>query len=234
MRIAILKADAVREELREEFGEYPFMFEQLLRSVDPSVSVDSFDVRLGEYPPSMEEYDGSLITGSRHSVYEDIPWIHDLMSFVQVAHEKKRKLVGICFGHQVIAQALGGNVAKSDKGWGIGVHQTKVCPGAAFVPADAAQQIRLICSHQDQVESLPEDAQRIGGSDFCEFGIFQVGEHLLSFQGHPEFTPGYAVGLMERRRILYDDELYETALSSFEAGHDGQAAAKWILNFIKG
>ena len=124
MKIGILKADKVRHELRDHFGEYPAMFENLLREVEADIEIVIYDVISGEYPKQMDEVQGYIITGSKMSVYDEIDWIKQLGEFVQELHKKKKKLIGICFGHQLVAHFLGGKTQKSDKGWGIGIHES--------------------------------------------------------------------------------------------------------------
>ena len=126
MKLGILKTDAVRPEWVPEFGEYPDMFVALLEQADPSLEFVVYDVEEGQYPDDIEEVDAYLITGSKSSVYDDKPWIARLMDFVQELDRRRKKLVGICFGHQLVAQALGGEAAKSPKGWGVGLAHASI------------------------------------------------------------------------------------------------------------
>ena len=107
MKLGILKTDAVRPEWVPEFGEYPDMFIGLLRLADPALEFRVYDVEEGVYPEDIDEVDAYLITGSKSSVYDDQPWIATLMEFVRELDRRRKKLVGICFGHQLVAQALG-------------------------------------------------------------------------------------------------------------------------------
>ena len=124
MHIGILKTDAVRPEWVDEFGEYPDMFQRLVLAANSDVSFSVWDVEEGvrPTPAEIDAVDGFIITGSKSSAYDDKEWIRDLERLVQELHARRKKMVGICFGHQVIARALGGTVAKSDKGWGVGVN----------------------------------------------------------------------------------------------------------------
>ena len=126
MKIGVLKADDVRPELVDHFGEYPEMFREILLAADPNVEIISYEVMSGEYPSDIDEVDGYVITGSKLSVYDDVDWIKQLGQFVQRLHQAKKKLVGICFGHQMVAHFLGGRTEKSDKGWGVGVHRSEL------------------------------------------------------------------------------------------------------------
>jgi GMP synthase-like glutamine amidotransferase len=122
MKIGILKTDAVRPEWVPTFGEYPDMFERVLKLVDPDLEFEVWDIEEGEFPTTLDGIDGFIITGSKSSVYDDKPWIRSLEALVRELYEARKKVIGICFGHQLIAQALGGLVDKSPKGWGVGPH----------------------------------------------------------------------------------------------------------------
>ena len=167
MKLCILKTDAVRPEWVPRFGEYPDMFMALLSHVDPALRYEVYDVEEGQYPPDIDAADAYLITGSKSSVYEDKPWIAQLLDFVRELHRRRKKLVGICFGHQLVAQALGGKVEKSDKGWGVGLHThhfTSVPPWHDGKDRD----LDILVSHQDQVVDTAEGAVVLAGSSFCE------------------------------------------------------------------
>ena len=139
MHIGILKTDAVRPEWVRAFGEYPDMFERLVRGADSSARFTTWDVEAGIHPSEgeIDSVDGFIITGSKSSVYDDKSWIRDLEGLIQTLHAKRKKMVGICFGHQIIAKALGGLVSKSEKGWGVGINVYDLTD-LPFEPADEA------------------------------------------------------------------------------------------------
>ncbi|MEK9711015.1 MAG: hypothetical protein VW258_00460 [Thalassolituus sp.] len=140
-------------------------------------------------------------------------------------------MVGICFGHQMLAHTLGGFAARSDKGWGVGHHMTMIDHRPVWLNDDT-QQYQLIYSHRDQVQRLPEGARRLSGSDFCEYAAWYLDDRILSFQGHPEFTSEYFRRLLERRREDVGDELLDSALESIEQPNDSERIARWIIEFI--
>lgn len=232
MKIGVLKTDDVREQLVGEFGEYPDMFAQLLRSQDPSLEFVTYDVQRGHYPEDIDEVGAYLITGSKTGVYEDKEWIPPLMAFVRRLHDAKKPTIGICFGHQLIAQALGGKVRKSDKGWGIGVHSYEVQETPAWM-SEPLQQFNLPVSHQDQVEKLPHGARVLASSDFCPMAMVQVGRHMLTMQAHPEFTKPYSKSLMELRRDAFGEELVEKGQDSLQNDIHESAVARWMLEFLR-
>lgn len=232
MKIGILKSDDVYPVLAQEYGEYPDMFINLLSKVDPNLHFVIYAVQHGEYPAHIDDVDAYLITGSKASVYDDAGWIHQLIDFVRKLHEAQKKLVGICFGHQLVAHALGGRTAKSEKGWGIGRHSYQLTEQAAeFAPP--GEEFSILASHQDQVVEPAEGAEILASSDFCPVAMTRVGDHILTFQGHPEFNPDYAHGLMDVRRDLYNDTLYNQAVDSLTLPLDQLQVAQWIVEFLR-
>lgn len=231
MKLGILKTDAVRPEWVSEFGEYPDMFAALLSSADPGLEFTVYDVTCGEYPADIDEVDAYLITGSKSSVYDDQPCIAALMDFVRQLHQRRKKLVGICFGHQLVAQALGGLTQKSPKGWGVGLHTHHFSLAPAWHDQGDLD-LAILVSHQDQVVSVADDMQVLAGSEFCENAVCQLGDHILTFQGHPEFVPAYAEAIMTSRKGLIGEEAYTAGIASLVGEHQGQRVARWIINFF--
>lgn len=231
MIIGILQADSVLEKFQADHGNYPLMFEQVLGAASASVEFKHYDVEHGEYPDNIDDCDGYVITGSKKSVYDDEDWIHVLQDFVAELHKSKKKTVGICFGHQLIAQALGGKTEPADLGWNVGVHQNEVLSSEAFM-APAVDSFGLIVSHKDQVTQLPAGAELLATSEFCPNASFKIGEHILTFQGHPEFSKAYSQDLMIMRQDILGDK-YEPGIASLVHGHDNKLIGTWIVNFIR-
>ena len=231
MKLGILRTDAVRPELKPEFGEYPDMFIALLQHSDPNLEYAVYDVELGEYPVDIDEVDAYLITGSKSSVYEDKPWIIELMEFVRELNRRHKKLLGFCFGHQLVAQALGGKTERSAKGWGVGLHTHRF----TTVPSWHDQgdvDLNILVSHQDQVVAVPDSARVLAGSEFCENAVCQIGDHILTFQGHPEFVPQYSRELLSIRRERIGEAAYAAGVSSLSGIAQGQRVGSWVLNFL--
>ena len=158
MKLGILKTDTVRPEWVPDFGEYPDMFVALLGRIDPQLEFVVYDVEAGEYPGDVDEVDAYLITGSKSSVYDDKAWIRTLEEFVRELDRRGKKIVGICFGHQLIAQALGGSTGKSDKGWGVGLHTYHFDQTPAWHDQGDGD-FSVLVSHQDQVLAYPQAPQ---------------------------------------------------------------------------
>ncbi|MGY3853207.1 glutamine amidotransferase-related protein [Aeromonas aquatilis] len=232
MRLGILDCDRLDPDLADRFGPvYSEMFIRGFAALSPELEFRVWSALDGELPEDLHECDAWLITGSRHDAYSDIPWIQALRAWIRQAHDADVKLAGVCFGHQVIAQALGGEVVKSTKGWGLGV---SVHPMLADEPwmAPARDQIRILASHQDQVALLPPGATRLAGNDFCPNFMFLQGNNIVAIQGHPEFSVEYNRALIERRRGLLPDERYQSSLSSLEGEVDSATMMQWLLQFL--
>src|SRR6185312_6931340 len=186
MKIGILETGRPPGSLAQEFGDYPAMFARML---GPGFEIETFDVQSGQLPPDVAEYGAFLITGSPAGVYEPLPWIPPLYRFIRSA--MPAKMVGICFGHQVMAEALGGHVEKSDKGWGAGLHRYTVVHSESWI--DTAGTIAIPASHQDQVIVQPPNTQVVAASGFTPFAsLAWTDRRAISFQFHPEFSPEFA------------------------------------------
>jgi len=233
MKLGILKTDAVRPEWVARYGEYPDMFMALLQQADPQMEFVTYDVEEGEYPADIDEVDAYLITGSKSSVYEDKAWIARLMEFVRELHARRKKLVGICFGHQLIAHALGGRTEKSAKGWGVGLH-THTFIATPDWHDGGDPELNILVSHQDQVMQPAPGSRVLAGSAFCENAATQTGDHILTFQGHPEFLPGYAREIMEYRREIIGEQTYLDGMDSLRGKSQGLRVARWIRKFLGG
>jgi GMP synthase-like glutamine amidotransferase len=232
VKAAILQCDNVLTKFQPEFGQYPEMIDQMFDAVADGIVCDCFDCRLGEYPDDINNYDFFITTGSRSSVYDDEPWIAQLIEFVRLLDKEKKKLIGICFGHQIIAMAYNGMVEKSEKGWGVGVATNRVIntPNWIREPVDS---LHILVSHQDQISVLPDGVQVIAKSDFCPYFIVQWNNWFLSIQGHPEWTREYARTLMNDRRALIGDEKIEAGLESLASIPDNRLFSRWIIDFIQ-
>lgn len=229
----LLLCDVVDPPELERTGGYPRMFLDFLREGDPEARVREYDVCAGEYPRGIDECDAYLITGSRHGVYDDLPWIAELEGYVRTLHAASKPIVGICFGHQLVAHALGGFAGKSDKGWGLGVHHSSVTGARPWMDgrAEGADVALLVC-HQDQVSELPPGAECFLSSPFCENAGYTVGDSVICLQGHPEFDKGYSRYLIGKRGHAHGAEFVRDRLASLEEPVDRAAVSHWIANFV--
>lgn len=232
MKLGLLQCDSVEKNLQPQFGDYPDFFERLFKAIDAPLSLQTYNVIEQIYPKTIDECDAYLITGSSYSAYQDLPWIKVLKNFVVTLHQKKKKLIGICFGHQLIAQTLGGKVEKSPKGWCIGTSTLVIKqPQAWMLPP--LEQCALLACNQDQVTILPKGAALLAGNDFCPYAAFSIGQHILTCQMHPEFSKEYAEILMQCREIRMGSDRVKEALQSLTKPLDNLTFAKWMVSFLQ-
>ena len=232
MKIGILKTDVVREEWVPRFGEYPDMFIRLLGDRAPDLQFEVYDAMNGEYPSDLDEVDAYLITGSKFSVYDDLPWIHELLAFIRRIFEHGKKIVGICFGHQAVAQALGGETRKADAGWGVGIHHHRFAERPPWLD-DGDLSFSVLVSHQDQVTANADGARTLAGSEFCPNAVCQIGDQVLTLQGHPEFVPEYSLEIMDFRRERIGEDRYAAGTASLAEAPATDRMANWIINFLR-
>ena len=234
MKIGILQCDIVRDVFRKQgFDDYPEMIETGFKEVDAEFEFQTFCCVKGELPLDVHECDAYMTSGSRFSVLDADQWIRDLEQFVLKVVEARVPYVGICFGHQLLAQAMGGKVEKATVGWGVGVSVNQLTTSHGSLPKDETGQINLIVSHQDQVTEVPAELSCIGGSDFCPNYFFTLDNHVLTIQGHPEFTREYSNALMEFRRDIIPADVVSAGQESLQHRVDREFAFNWISQFIK-
>jgi GMP synthase-like glutamine amidotransferase len=231
MRIGLLICDHVREQYRAISGDYPEMFVRLFAAY-PDVEIVLYDVINGEIPESPDECEAWLTTGSRHSVNDDHQWIRDLEAFVRRAARTGVPFVGICFGHQLIARALGGSVVRSRRGWGLGMKEVVTASSLDWADPPKSS-YRVLNSHKDEVESLPPDGTVLGWAEDCPVSMMGVGETMLGIQGHPEMDRAYVEALIrDRGGTIIPEETAAAALESLDRDPDTEILAAWILEFI--
>ncbi len=228
MEIGILRAGGPPPELAARFGPYDDMFERLL---GPGFAASAYDIQSGAAPPSPDAHPAFLITGSAAGVYEPLPWIAPLLAFLREA-KGRTKLVGICFGHQAMAEALGGRVEKSERGWGIGLQDYELWESAPWMGEAPPGRIAVPVSHQDQIVVPPPGARVLAGNAFTPFGLLEYEDAAaISMQFHPEFEPEYAQALIEHRRARVPGP--DAAIASLERPNDQAVVAEWIRRFLR-
>jgi GMP synthase-like glutamine amidotransferase len=222
MKIGILQSGHLPPDLVKAHCDYPEMYMQLLDGY--GFDFDSYLVVDGEFPASVHQADGWLISGSRHGAYEDLPFIATLEAFIRDAYKAEVPVVGICFGHQIMAKALGGKVEKFSGGWDLG-HTDYDFDG---------RKVTLGAFHQDQVVEAPQDAEVIASTYFCKFAGLAYSGSALSFQPHPEYTPAILEDLIRLRAgQSFTQEQAEQALKRLKDEDDTKRMADEIATFFK-
>jgi GMP synthase (glutamine-hydrolysing) len=222
MKIGILVTGHVHDDLKDAHGAYPAMFERLLAG--HGFKFAAYDVVDGVFPRDVNECDGWLITGSRHGAYEPHAWIPPLEDFIRKAYGADVPMVGICFGHQIMAQALGGKVEKHKGGWGVGPTEYETAKG----------KVKLHAMHQDQVTKRPPEAETIASAEYCEFAGFAYKGRALSYQPHPEFPDGYMRDIIRMRAgTVIPAGQAKTALEKVGDELDSGSIAADIAAFFK-
>ncbi|MEM6438094.1 MAG: type 1 glutamine amidotransferase [Pseudomonadota bacterium] len=224
MLIGILQTGDVNPRLADRFPPYDTMFADLLSG--HGLRFRAWRANHAELPEGPEAADGWLITGSAAGVYEDLPWIAPLEDLVRAIAAARRPLVGICFGHQLMAQALGGTVVKSDKGWGIGVQ--------TYRETGSGRELRVLASHQDQVTAPPPGTETVAASGFCPHAALRWTDlPLISWQPHPEFSAEYSRAIIEMRRgAAYEAAFADAALARLDQPLDSAEIGDRLARFF--
>ncbi|KAF5687345.1 anthranilate synthase component II [Fusarium denticulatum] len=259
-RIAVLECDAPFPSVNEKRGSYGDIFRDLLtkglknealgdKGKDVSLDVSKWDVVTAKEYPNIEDVDGFLLTGSKHTSFADDPWILKLVEFVKKVYTTTEKpIVGICFGHQIIGRALGANVAVSPGGWEVCVDRINlnetgqkllgvsslVSTTDTFHEASLIEKQGLHQMHRDAVLEVPEGLVSLGSSSRCEVqGLYKPGR-IISFQAHPEFDDFIMQEIMEARyaQQIFSKEMYEEGITRARAHHDGLLVAAKIWDFL--
>jgi GMP synthase-like glutamine amidotransferase len=234
MRLTIIQTGDVPAALKPRFGHYPDMFRRMFDEADTALDYDTVPIFDGAPFPDAGALDAVLITGSAAGVYDDHhAWMEPLRQFIRGAYAQKTPMIGICFGHQIMADALGGDVRKSDKGWGLGRHTYGVTQRpASFGPAPDA--LAIACSHQDQVLVPPADAEVFLASDFTpNAGLVYRNGAAISLQPHPEFEDDYTLALAELRRGRAPDAVIDTAVASLSTASHSRDVAGYLGAFLR-
>jgi GMP synthase-like glutamine amidotransferase len=234
MKITILQTGLVPEPMRDDFPSYGEMMQTMLNRAGGAFEYEIISVVENEQLPPLDEIEALLITGSSHGVYDPLPWIGPLKEFIRNAYQRHIPMVGICFGHQIMAEALGGHAGKSDKGWGLGRHayQLQNLPENLAPKVD---QIHITASHQDQVLTQPPAAQVIAKSEFTPFaGLYYPEGPAISVQPHPEFDDDFSQTLFTKRKnVVFDPKDADQALASLSAPSSAAIMGAMFVRFYQ-
>lgn len=230
--IGILNAYYFESSPSKSRGTYYKLITEFVENIFVGEDVRVYDIATGEWPLSLDECRVWIITGSAKGAYEADDWIIQLKKFIVQLDMHEKKLLGICFGHQVIAEALGGRVLKSEKGWGLGVKDFKIINSEPWMQP-FKNKISLLFTHQDQVVELPQKAKLIASSEFCPNQMYQIGNHILTVQGHPEFSVEYTQYKIDSHRKIVSEDVYQSAMISFGNVCDSALIKEWFRKFSR-
>ena len=227
MTIGILETGRPPETLRAQWGSYGDMIRAMLGR---ERAYRSYDVQAGELPADPAECLAYVVTGSPAGVHDGLPWIAPLLDFLRKVRGRA-KLVGICFGHQAMAEAFGGKVARSPEGWVVGMRRY----GIVEPPPGQREPLGFVIPayDQDQVVALPPGARVLAAGESTPFAAIGYDDGTMSVQGHPEFSPAFCAALIVAERDVYGP-LAAPALLSLLQPEDGGRAANWLRQFVDG
>ena len=233
MKLTLIQPTDVPGPLRDRFGAYHLMFERMFAG--EGFAFETIKLSAGQVLPDPTTLDATLIMGSAAGVYDThYEWMGPLRDYIRKAYAARTQMVGICFGHQIMADALGGDVRKSEKGWGLGRHVYDVKSRPAPIGGSTLPEFAIACSHQDQVIEPPADAETFLSSSFTPHaGLMYRNGAAMSLQPHPEFEDEYTIALAELRRGKAPDETIETALASVSRASDSREIAGYLGAFLK-
>lgn len=230
LNIAAFELGEIPEQLNHKYPCYPKMIAEWLSPSLPEAEFTGFSPVTGEALPAIDAFDGYIYSGSRHGVYDDLDWIDPMKDFIRAANTAGIPQFGICFGHQIAAEALGGKAVKSEYGWGLGVHSYDIHLGNN----GTASKVPVLVMHQDQVIAVPESAEVIGGNEFCPIGAVRYDDNMLTVQFHPEFDEDYMVDLLDLRGgVTFPMDLTEAARISLAQHADSRLIADWAADFFR-
>ena len=231
-RINILLCDTFPGRLPDFIPNYESLFMDLFAAVGEEPEYRIYQTWQGELPSGINTDELYVVPGSLDSAYDDKPWIIALLQWIEKAYCRGAKMMGVCFGHQAIARALGGEVRKYEGGFGAGVRASDVID-EQMKPYFPDGKMHLLYSHNDQVMTLPADAVRCATSDFCKNESFRIGHQVVTFQGHPEFTVAYSRHLLLNCCEDVDEAVRRAALQSLDQlTPQGPEAARYALDLL--
>ena len=234
LKICILDNDNLDPAVVDTYTSYGVMTEKLFAAAGVPWSFERFNTTQGQYPASFDDYDAVLLTGSKADSFSDEPWVRTLRERTTELLAQRKKLMGICFGHQLIAYCLGSEVGRASGGWGMGRMDYEWVGAKPLKPGAADARVALLASHQDQVKTLPPGATLQARSDFCPIAAYSVDDHVFCIQPHPEFVEDYSAWILQKRPESVAAERRERVRADMALPHDGLDVARFMRDFIEG
>jgi len=234
LKICILDNDNLDPAVVDTYVSYGAMTETMFAAAGVPWLFERFNTTRGEYPDSFDPYDAVLLTGSKADSFSDEPWVETLRQHVTALLKQRKKLLGICFGHQLIAYCLGARVGRASNGWGMGRMDYEWVGTRPLKPDATAASLSLLASHQDQVLTLPVGATLQARSAFCPIAAYSVDDHVFCIQPHPEFVEDYSAWILQKRPESVPAERREQVRADMALPHAGLDVARYMRDFIEG
>lgn len=232
MNICILDNDILDGPMAASYSSFAALFVRLFERVGAQWTFTAFQTPLGHYPDSFDTFDAIVLTGSRADAFSDAPWVVELRKRVTQLLQARKKMLGVCFGHQLVALCMGAPVTRAPQGLGEGrMAYTWHRPDLPYCAQRT--EIALLASHQDQVLELPTGASLVASSAFCPVAAFTVDQHVLCIQPHPEFTTDISAYLLDECRALLGEDKYHQSMASLALGHEGEQFARMVMAFLE-
>jgi len=228
VKVCILDNDHLDPGVADRYISYGAMTEKMFAAAGVPWQFERFDTPAGHYPDSFDDYDVVLLTGSKADSFSDEPWVKTLRERVTALLQQRKKLLGICFGHQLVAHCLGAEVGRAANGWGMGRMSYEWVGPAPLKPT-----MHLLASHQDQVKTLPAGATLLARSDFCPVAAYSVGDHVFCIQPHPEFVEDYSAWILSKRPESVGADRRAAVRADMALPHDGLAVARFMRDFVE-
>ena len=228
LKICILDNDNLDPAVVDTYVSYGAMTEKMFAAAGVPWQFERFNTTRGEYPESFDAYDAVLLTGSKADSFSDEPWVRTLRERTTELLKQRKKLLGICFGHQLIAHCLGAEVGRAPAGWGMGRMSYDWVGPAPLKPT-----MNLLASHQDQVKTLPAGATLQARSDFCPIAAYSVDDHVFCIQPHPEFVEDYSAWILSKRPESVDADRRAEVRAAMALPHDGLDVARFMRDFVE-
>ena len=234
LKVCILDNDNLDPAVVDTYVSYGAMTEKMFAAAGVPWQFERFNTTRGEYPDSFDAYDAVLLTGSKADSFSDEPWVRTLRERTSELLKQRKKLLGICFGHQLIAVCLGAEVGRASQGWGMGRMRYEWVGATPLKPTNADATLNLLASHQDQVKSLPEGATLLARSEFCPIAAFSVDDHVFCIQPHPEFVEDYSAWILAKRPESVSAGRRAGVRAEMGLPHDGLEVARFMRRFVEG
>ncbi|RFU29486.1 hypothetical protein B7463_g6851, partial [Scytalidium lignicola] len=246
LRIAVLECDTPLTQTREKYGGYGGVFTALLKagadalhaqypglSSSSGLEITTWDVVAKDEYPSLSDIDAILISGSKFNSFDDSPWIVKLVDFVkEVLQQDRVRIIGVCFGHQIVGRAMGAKVDRSNKGWEISVIPISLTNRGQEIFGKSS--LALHQMHRDAVYRYPEGVEELAYTEKCPVQSMYIAKRLITVQGHPEFNEQIVRELLKARHEsgIFDDAAFEESIGRVDKPQDGVVVAQAFLKFL--